>query len=86
MRERKNGYYGVSCFAVADLLSSAPFILACSFAVSLYFLVGLNTGGDRFIYFNLNLFISLLVVTPTSDCATEHAEHNPIAGLNGTDL
>ncbi|KAG1652464.1 hypothetical protein FOA52_009206 [Chlamydomonas sp. UWO 241] len=63
-RERKNGYYGVSTFVVANTLASAPFIFGIALISSLvvYWLVGLNDQGDRFPYFVLNLYASLTVV------------------------
>jgi hypothetical protein len=45
--QRKNGYYGISTFVIANTIASAPFIfgiaLICSLCV--YWLVGLNDGG-----------------------------------------
>lgn len=64
VRERLNGYYGVSSFVVANTLSSAPFIfiIALISATACYFLAALNHSGDRFVYFVINLFMSLVVV------------------------
>lgn len=64
IRERLNGYYGVSQFVVANSVASLPFIflIAVLCSVPLYFLAGLDHSGDRFIYFILNLFLSLTVV------------------------
>lgn len=64
LRERLNGYYGVSSFVVANTLSSAPFIfvIALLSTIAVYFLAALNHSGDRFIYFVVVLFLSLTVV------------------------
>lgn len=63
-RERLNGYYGISQFAVANTLSSVPFIFVITVISTLcvYYLAALNTDSDRVIYFILDLFLSLLVV------------------------
>jgi len=63
-RERKNGYYGISTFVVANTIASAPFIFGISIISSaiVYWLVGLNDDGDRFPYFFINLYTSLTVV------------------------
>ena len=60
------GYYGVSSFVIANTLSSVPFIfvIALLSSCTLYFIAGLNTGGDRFPYFVLDLFLSLVTVRP----------------------
>lgn len=64
LRERLNGYYGVSSFVVANTVSSAPFIFAISLVstIAVYFLANLNHDGDRFFYFVICLFLSLVVV------------------------
>ena len=66
-RERLNGYYGVGTFAVANTLSSLPFIALITVASStaVYFIANMNYHEgrfDRFVYFNLDLYFSLLVV------------------------
>lgn len=64
LRERLNGYYGVSQFTVANTLASLPFIflIAVVSTVTLYWIVGLNSAGGAVIYFILDLFLSLVVV------------------------
>jgi len=64
LRERMNGYYGVSTFVIANSLASAPFLFLISIlsSVTVYWLVNLNTDGDRFPYFFINLYSSLTVV------------------------
>ncbi len=49
LRERLNGYYGVSNFVVANTLASAPFIMGISLISSIvvYWLAGLNDKGER---------------------------------------
>ncbi|GAX82112.1 hypothetical protein CEUSTIGMA_g9540.t1 [Chlamydomonas eustigma] len=63
-RERMNGYYGVATFAIANTLASAPFLFLISIlsSVTVYWLVNLNSNGDRFPYFFINLYTSLTVV------------------------
>jgi hypothetical protein len=48
LRERLNGYYGVSNFVVANTLASAPFIMGISVISSavVYWLAGLNDKGE----------------------------------------
>uniref|UniRef100_A0A7S3R9H3 ABC transporter domain-containing protein n=1 Tax=Dunaliella tertiolecta TaxID=3047 RepID=A0A7S3R9H3_DUNTE len=62
IRERLNGYYNISTFAIANTIASAPFIfgIAISSSVVLYWLAMLNDDGDRFPYFFLNLFVALM--------------------------
>lgn len=64
IRERLNGYYGVMAFVVSNTLASLPFIFLISLvsSVCVYFLAGLDSSGDRFPYFILDLFVSLVVV------------------------
>eukprot|EP01024_Parvocaulis_polyphysoides_P041151 TRINITY_DN3769_c0_g1_i13.p1 TRINITY_DN3769_c0_g1~~TRINITY_DN3769_c0_g1_i13.p1 ORF type:complete len:630 (-),score=98.92 TRINITY_DN3769_c0_g1_i13:808-2697(-) len=63
LRERLNGYYGVGVYAIANTVTSAPFLLLISIlsSVVMYWTMGLNDDGDRFPYFVLDLWISLLV-------------------------
>ncbi|KAJ9538119.1 hypothetical protein OSB04_030852 [Centaurea solstitialis] len=62
--ERLNGHYGIGSFVISHALSSAPFLLLISLVpgVIAYFLVGLQREHERFIYFALILFTSMLVV------------------------
>lgn len=64
MRERQNGYYGVSAFVISNTVASAPFLFLISISSSstIYWLVALNASGDRFPYFFLNLYFSLTCV------------------------
>ncbi|GLC35641.1 hypothetical protein PLESTB_000000400 [Pleodorina starrii] len=64
IRERLNGYYSVGTFALANTLASAPFIFGIAIISSaiVYWLVGLNDNGDRFVFFFVNLYVSLTVV------------------------
>eukprot|EP01023_Acetabularia_acetabulum_P037446 TRINITY_DN3551_c0_g1_i5.p1 TRINITY_DN3551_c0_g1~~TRINITY_DN3551_c0_g1_i5.p1 ORF type:complete len:625 (-),score=111.88 TRINITY_DN3551_c0_g1_i5:523-2397(-) len=63
LRERLNGYYGVGAFAIANTITSAPFLFLISLiaTVVMYWTMGLNDEGDRFPYFVLDLWVSLLV-------------------------
>jgi ATP-binding cassette, subfamily G (WHITE), member 2 len=63
VRERMNGYYRVGAYAVAQSLVGIPFILliAVTFAGISYYMMDLNPGPDRFFYYILVLFLSLLV-------------------------
>ena len=64
-RERLNGYYGVASFVVANTLSSLPFIalIAIASSCAVYFIANLNYYGfGRFVFFVLDLFMSLVVV------------------------
>lgn len=65
MKERLNGYYGVSQFVVANTLAAIPFIFLITVVstVSVYYLASLNTSSDRVIFFIIDLFLSLLVVS-----------------------
>ncbi|MEW5317658.1 MAG: hypothetical protein WDW38_008940 [Sanguina aurantia] len=62
--ERQNNYYEVSTFVISNTVASAPFIFIISIASSLvvYWLVGLNYSGDRFVFFFINLFMALMTV------------------------
>ena len=63
LRERGNGLYGVEAYLVSNLLVSLPFlaIIALSFSVVGYFLMGLQQFADRFFVFLGYLFTMLLV-------------------------
>ncbi|KAJ9538278.1 hypothetical protein OSB04_031011 [Centaurea solstitialis] len=62
--ERLNGHYGIGSFVISHSLSSAPYILLISFVpgVIAYLLTGLQREYERFIYFTLILFASMLLV------------------------
>ena len=87
-RERLNGYYGIGSFALANTLSSLPFIFAITVISTLcvYYLASLNDDSDRVIYFILDLFISLLVVRHTArllscSCFTLRHAHEPDSSI-----
>ncbi|KAI5071323.1 hypothetical protein GOP47_0013574 [Adiantum capillus-veneris] len=63
-RERLNGHYGVAPFFIANTLSSAPYLLMISIipGAIAYFLAGLHAGFDRFAFFVLAIYVSVLVV------------------------
>jgi len=63
LKERLNGYYGVSQFVVSNTLAAIPFIFLITVVstMSVYYLANLNTASDRVIYFILDLFLSLLL-------------------------
>lgn len=64
IRERLNGYYGVSVFTVANTLASLPFIalIAVVSSCCCYWIAHLRYDAGAFWYFVLNLFMSLTVV------------------------
>lgn len=68
VRERLNGYYGVSQFTVANTLASLPFIfiIAVLSSMAVYWISGLNSSGGSVIYFILALFMSLVVTEASS--------------------
>ncbi|KAF1001961.1 ABC transporter G family member 1-like [Apium graveolens] len=63
-RERLNGHYGVASFIVGNTISSAPYL--CFIGVVpgaiAYFLVGVQSGFEHFLYFSLLLFVVMLLV------------------------
>ncbi|KAG1342344.1 ABC transporter G family member 11 [Cocos nucifera] len=63
-RERLNGHYGVTAFMIGNMLSSAPYLALVSIipAAMAYYLVGLQSGVDHFIFFALVLYASMLLV------------------------
>lgn len=73
-RERLNGYYGVSQFVMANTLAAVPFIflIAVLSSVTVYWLAGLNPSGGSVIYFILDLFLSLMVVSMTISMLSMH--------------
>ena len=70
VRERLNGYYGVLPFTIANTIASAPFLafmtVVCTVVV--YYLAGLNSDSDRVVYFMINLWLALLVVSAHVCC------------------
>ncbi|XXG40428.1 hypothetical protein AAC387_Pa01g1148 [Persea americana] len=63
-RERLNGHYGVAAFVVGNTFSSIPYLLLISVVpgAMAYYLVGLQRGIDRFVYFSLILFVCMMLV------------------------
>ncbi|KAL4392540.1 hypothetical protein S245_010899 [Arachis hypogaea] len=63
-RERLNGHYGVSAFVIGNTLSAIPFVLIVSFipGAIAYYLPGLQSGYDHFLYFICVLFSCLMLV------------------------
>ncbi|KAK1440280.1 hypothetical protein QVD17_06105 [Tagetes erecta] len=63
-RERLNGHYSAGAFAIANTLSSLPYLFLVSVipgAVA-YYLTGLREGLDHFAYYTLVIFSCMLVV------------------------
>ncbi|PWA56733.1 pigment precursor permease, P-loop containing nucleoside triphosphate hydrolase [Artemisia annua] len=62
--ERLNGHYGVGLYVISHTMSSTPYLLIISLVpgVLCYSLAGLQREWDRFIYFALILFASMLIV------------------------
>ncbi|KAF5191858.1 Abc transporter g family member, partial [Thalictrum thalictroides] len=63
-RERLNGHYGVAAFVFGNTFSSIPYLLLISLVPGAiaYFLVGLQSGIDHFVYFALVLFACMMLV------------------------
>ncbi|KAG0480352.1 hypothetical protein HPP92_011210 [Vanilla planifolia] len=63
-RERFNGYYDVTAFTLANTLSSTPYLAIISVVPGAiaYYLVGLQSSIDQFIYFVLVLFACMMLV------------------------
>jgi ABC-type multidrug transport system permease subunit len=63
-RERLNGHYGVSSFVIANMVSSAPYLLLISMipGAIAYYLVGLQRSFDHFAYFAMVLFMTMMLV------------------------
>ncbi|KAI3715845.1 hypothetical protein L6452_22833 [Arctium lappa] len=62
--ERLNGHYGIGSFVISHAISSAPYLFLISLIPGLiaYLLAGLQRQHERFIYFSLILFASMLLV------------------------
>ncbi|XP_062211152.1 ABC transporter G family member 1-like [Phragmites australis] len=63
-RERLNGHYGVTSFAIANTVSAAPYLALISVVpgAMAYYLVGLQSSFGHFAYFALVLFTTMMVV------------------------
>ncbi|BBN02622.1 protein MpABCG7 [Marchantia polymorpha subsp. ruderalis] len=64
LRERLNPHYGAATFVVGSTLASLPFLLVMSTVSGcvVYFMPGLKTAFEPFIYFVLCIFATLLSV------------------------
>lgn len=71
IRERLNGYYGVSQFVMANTIAATPFVflIAVLSSVTVYWLASLNPSGGSVIYFILDLFLALMVVSLCQDAS-----------------
>ncbi|KAA8536435.1 hypothetical protein F0562_028913 [Nyssa sinensis] len=63
-RERLNGHYGAAAFVIGNTLSSMPYLFIISLipGAITYYLVGLQKGNEKFMYFTLILFACMLLV------------------------
>ncbi|KAK8951651.1 ABC transporter G family member 11 [Platanthera zijinensis] len=63
-RERLNGHYGVGCFTIANTVSATPYLALISVVPGAiaYYLVGLQSSIDHFVYFVLVLFSCMMLV------------------------
>ncbi|ONK74113.1 uncharacterized protein A4U43_C03F2900 [Asparagus officinalis] len=63
-RERLNGHYGVTTFAISSIVSSTPYLALISIipGAIAYYLVGLQRQFDHFLYFILVLFMCMMLV------------------------
>ncbi|KAF7127418.1 hypothetical protein RHSIM_Rhsim11G0139000 [Rhododendron simsii] len=62
--ERLNGHYGTTAFVIGNTLSSVPYLLLISLipGALAYYLTGLQRGFEHFVYFDLVLFTSMMLV------------------------
>lgn len=76
-KEVLNGYYPTSAYVIASTVASAPFLLLISISSSssAYFLAGLNSCSDAFVYFVLNLFFSLMATEGLMLCIAVLVPH-----------
>ncbi|XP_059448496.1 ABC transporter G family member 1-like [Corylus avellana] len=63
-RERLNGHYGATAFVISNTLSALPYLVLVSVipGAIAYFLPGLRSGLQFFLYFALVLFASMVLV------------------------
>lgn len=61
-RERRNGAYDVGPYVVSQFLMALPglFVISALSSIIVYFMTGFHSGFDRFIFFLLALFLSLV--------------------------
>ncbi|XP_052192844.1 ABC transporter G family member 1-like [Diospyros lotus] len=64
LRERLNGHYGSSAFVIGNTVSATPYLLLISLipGAIAYFLAGLQTGYEQFLYFASVLFTCTMLV------------------------
>nr|GEW81765.1 ABC transporter G family member 11-like [Tanacetum cinerariifolium] len=62
--ERLNGHYGVGSFVISHAISSTPYLFLISLIPGIisYSLAGLQRDWEKFMYFTLVLFASMLIV------------------------
>ncbi|KAF7803751.1 ABC transporter G family member 11-like [Senna tora] len=63
-RERLNGHYGVTAYIIGHTCSAIPYLLLMSVipGALVYYLTGLQKGGQHFLYFTCVLFVSVMLV------------------------
>ncbi|KAJ8775181.1 hypothetical protein K2173_020185 [Erythroxylum novogranatense] len=63
-RERLNGHYGATAYAIGNTFSSVPYLVLISIipGALAYFLPGLQKGWEHFLYFVLVLFACMMLV------------------------
>ncbi|GAY38723.1 hypothetical protein CUMW_038840 [Citrus unshiu] len=63
-RERLNGHYGVASFVLSNSFSSTPYLLLISLipGAIAYYLTVLQKNIGHFLYFVLELFVSMMLV------------------------
>lgn len=76
-KEVLNGYYTTSAYVIASTVASAPFLffISISSSVCAYFLAGLNSDSDAFIYFVLNLYFALMTTEGLMLCIAVVVPH-----------
>eukprot|EP00428_Durinskia_dybowskii_P019152 CAMPEP_0170221460 /NCGR_PEP_ID=MMETSP0116_2-20130129/10419_1 /TAXON_ID=400756 /ORGANISM="Durinskia baltica, Strain CSIRO CS-38" /LENGTH=625 /DNA_ID=CAMNT_0010472141 /DNA_START=45 /DNA_END=1922 /DNA_ORIENTATION=+ len=62
IKEKASGNYGVIAYNVGALLASTPFVFLIAVVCStiIYFSLALNPDGGKFVFFILNLFLTLV--------------------------
>ncbi|TXG73272.1 hypothetical protein EZV62_001851 [Acer yangbiense] len=63
-KEKLNGYYGVAVYIISNFLSAFPFLVVISFSTGAitWYMVKFRPGFSYFIYFFLNIFLSIAVI------------------------
>ncbi|CAG9466909.1 unnamed protein product [Pedinophyceae sp. YPF-701] len=77
IRERLNGWYGVSAFVMSNTISTIPFVFGIALfpALCVYWLAGLNSDGQVFMRFVFNLFLALYTVESLMMCISLVVPH-----------